>query len=137
MRTDVRIYRMMLLSTAMLLATIALGWWGVLFVAVAFAVIDRQWSVAAESGLAAALAWLLLFIANALLPGAGIVGQVGRAMSIPAPVLPLLTLLFPGVLAWSGATLAIALARAMGRPRVDLVGSIAMPLPDSTLAGKP
>ena len=104
----------------MLLATVALGWWGVLFVAIAFAIIDLRPGVAAEAGLGAALAWLGLFVVNAVVGGPAVIGLISRAMSLPAVVLPVLTIMFPAMLAWSGATVARALSRLLRRsPRID------------------
>jgi len=117
MRRDLLVYRLLLLVVAMALATIALGWWGVLFVAIAFSIIDRRWSVPTEAGFSAAVAWLMLFIINAVIPGVGIIALMGRAMTLPWPVLPVLTVGFPGMLAWSGATVAVAGAHLLGRSR--------------------
>ena len=118
MSFDVLIYRLLLLVAAMALATIALGWWGVLFVAIAFAIIDRRWSVPAEAAFSAAVAWLALFVVNAIMPGVSIVTLMARAMTLPWPVLPILTVGFPLMLGWSGATVAVAVAHLLGRRRL-------------------
>ena len=117
MKGTVRAYRLLLLVAAMVLATFALGWWAPLFVAVIFAIIDSQRTAPAEAGAGAAIAWTLLFVLNALLPGAGIVTTMGRAMGLPALVLPVVTLVFPMLLAWSGATVAVGVLHVAGRPR--------------------
>ena len=117
MTATVRLARSLLVVIAMVVATIILGWLGVLFVAVLFATIDRGSRVAGEAGFAAAVAWLGLFIGNAVVPGSGLVPLIGRAMGLPWLVLPLLTILFPAMLAWSGATVAIGIAHLLGRRR--------------------
>jgi len=117
MKRAVRLYRALLLIGAMMLATVALGWWGVLFVAAVYPFIDRRWSVPAEAGFSAAAAWLLLFLANVIIDGPGIVTQVGGAMALAPWALPVLTIVFPAILAWSGAVVAAALQRVLGRPR--------------------
>ncbi len=126
MTTRLLIYRALFVIAAMILATIAIGWWGVLFVAVAFALVDRRWSVPAESGVAAAVAWLLLFLVSSVLHGSALIGLMSAAMSLPAFALPLLTVVFPALLAWSGATAAAALAHLLGWSRQgDAVVTIA------------
>ena len=117
MTPGVRVYRLLLLTGAMALATVALGWLGVLFAAVAFAVIDHHRSVPAEAGASAALAWGMLLLINAVLPGTALLSLVGRAMGIPAVTLPALTILFPALLAWSGAVVAASVLEWAGRPR--------------------
>ena len=117
MTRRVRFQRLALLTLAMALATVALGWPGPLLVAIVFAIIDRHATVAAEACTSAAIAWALLFTLHAVIPGAGMVGLVGRAMAIPAIVLPLVTIVFPALLAWSGATAAVAILRGVGQPR--------------------
>jgi len=117
MKRLVRLYRVILLVGAMILATVALGWWGVLFVAALFPLMDRRWTVPAEAAWAAGAAWLVMFLANVMIDGPGIVAQVGRALTIPAWALPVLTIVFPAILAWSGATVVAALAQFLGRAR--------------------
>ena len=119
MSPPVRALRMMMLVAAMLLGTYALGWWGVLFVAIAFAIIDRAWSVAAEAGLAAGLAWFTLFLVNAVLRGPELIALVANAMSLRPPLLPALTVVFPAMLAWSGAMVTMALCQLFGWRRLD------------------
>ena len=127
--TAVRLYRFILLVLGMVLATFALGWAGVLFAAVAFALIDRGERVPWETARAAAIAWGCLLIVD-LIPsmfsaaaGPSMVRIVGAAMGMPLVVAPLVTLVFPGLLAWSGATVTVALLRLAGRPRMAPIGA--------------
>lgn len=117
MKRLVRFYRVILLVGAMVLATVALGWWGVLFVAALLPVIDRRWTVPAEAAWAAGAAWLVMVLGNVIIDGPGIVAQIGRALTIPAWALPVLTIVFPAILAWSGVTVVAAAQEFLGRGR--------------------
>ena len=125
------VYRFLLLVAATLLATLALGWTGVLLVAVAFSVIDRGERVPWESARAAGAAWGLLFLIHAINGLAGpeggrsAIATVGAVMGLPRVVPPLITILFPTLLAWSAATVAVALLHRAGRSRV--VGAQVVP----------
>lgn len=118
------VYRFLLLVGAIVLATFALGWIGVFFVAVGFAVIDRGARVPWETARAAAAAWGILFVMHLvpwLLAGAvgrSMVGTVAAAMGLPRVVPPLVTIVFPALLAWSAATVTVALLHVAGRTRL-------------------
>jgi hypothetical protein len=111
---------MILLLLAMIAVaalTWLIGWWGVLLAAVAAGAATHSrrgsaWRIA----LGAALAWALLLLLDAR---AGALGTLSRALAgvigVPALVLVLSTLAFPAVLAWSAATLAIAVRRQWSR----------------------
>ncbi len=103
--------RLAMIVGAMLLATIALGWIGPLFVALVLAVVDGRRSVPWETGTAAAMAWLLIIAFTALVGGFRPIGLLGAALQMPAIVLPLASVLFAAGLAWSTATLAAAIRR--------------------------
>lgn len=127
MSRSVRLQRLLLLTAAMALATVALGWAGPLIVATVFAIIDRHPSVPAEAGVGAAIAWAIVFVVNAIVPGGGLTTLVGRAMGLPTVILPIATILFPAMLAWSGATVVVALSGLIGRPRhAGVVGEAAV-----------
>jgi hypothetical protein len=102
MSLGTRIARMSLLIAAMALATVALGWWGVVFAAAAFGLIDRRDGSALDAGIAAGLAWALLLGVAA---GRGEVFEVARAVGgavgIPASALLITAVAFPAALAWS------------------------------------
>lgn len=83
------------------------GWWGVVLAAVVVGLLLRQdgggWRVA----LAAAAAWGALLLADATVgPFRAVAGALAGVLRVPAPVLVLLTLAFPALVAWSAATLA-------------------------------
>jgi hypothetical protein len=103
--------RLATIIAAMILATIALGWIGPLFVALVLAVLDGRRSVPWETGSAAGLAWLLIIVFDALIGGLRPIGLLGAALQMPAIVLPIASVLFAAGLAWSTATLAVAIRR--------------------------
>ena len=87
--------------------TWVLGWWAVAIVAIIAGAVmraenGRPWRVA----LGCLAGWALLLLMDA---AAGPMGTVARmvsgAMSIPSTALLLVTLLFPALMGWSGATL--------------------------------
>jgi hypothetical protein len=107
------IARVILLAISFGIGTWILGWWSVpVLAAVAGGLardIPRQ---AIAAGVAAAVAW------GALLAWTAITGSVwsfsrvvGGAVGVSGPLLILLTLLFPAVLAWSAAAVAQFVAR--------------------------
>jgi hypothetical protein len=72
-----------------------------------------------DTAIAAVAGWTLLLLWQALHGPADVVAtRVAGVMGIPALVLVLVTLLFPGLLAWSSATVARTMAtrRVRGRP---------------------
>ena len=105
--------RLVLLALAFAVATIALGWWAVPLVAVAWALVRRGESASGSAALAAAVGWagLLAWIAIRG-PLADLGRQLGGIFGVPGAVLPIVTLLYAALLAWSAASLAsIAVAR--------------------------
>ncbi|MEP6732598.1 MAG: hypothetical protein ABJE10_18285 [bacterium] len=108
-----------LVAVSMAGITWAAGWWGVALLALILGFVyrnesGRAWRVA----LGASEGWALLLIVDMVLGPLGHVARtLGGAMSIPAPALVLVTLLFPALLAWGSAALAAelgALARNRG-----------------------
>jgi hypothetical protein len=104
----------LLLAAAFAIATVVLGWWSVPIVAAAGAVVRRGiprtvWMAA----LAAALAWAALLAWLAARGPLGVLAtQLAGVMTLPAVVLPLVTVIFPALLAWSAAQLtSVAVAR--------------------------
>ena len=115
--------RLLLIVTAMVLATFALGWIGVMLVAVGLAIIDRRASVPAESALAAGAAWAALLIVRVMALSrvtgrAPLAATIAEAMGLPVLLPPLVTIVFPVLLAWSAATVAVGLLHLAGRPRL-------------------
>ena len=117
------VYRFILLVLAMMLATFVLGWPGVPIVATAFAGVDRGVRVPWEMARAAAVAWAMLLVIHLLPsafasgPGLSMVRTVAGAMGMPAVVPLIVTIAFPGLLAWSAATVMVAILHLLGRPR--------------------
>lgn len=111
--------RMILLAAAFGLATWLVGWRGVPAVAAAWGAVGwRRRGTAADSALAAALAWTALL---AMVAARGdllaFAGRLGGIFQLPGHAVILATLLFAAALAWSAATVAIALVRAIERVR--------------------
>lgn len=95
--------RVLLLATAFALATFWFGWWTVPVVAAIWGVLARGLrSGALVSACAAGLAWgaLLLWDASAG-PVSELAATLGTLMHLPPIALPLATLVFPALLAWS------------------------------------
>jgi hypothetical protein len=96
-----------LVAAAAALATWTLGWWGVAIVAIVAGVISRAqggrpWRVA----LACLVGWALLMAIDAAAgPFGTVMKTVSGAMSLPSAALLLVTLLFPALIGWSGATI--------------------------------
>lgn len=109
-------------AAVMAVLTWLVGWWAVPVVA-AFvgSVLYLRDGVAWRMALAAALAWALLLIVNVAGGRFGVTATtLGGVLRVPAVVLVLITLAFPALLAWSAATVAIALRRlAAARRRIS------------------
>ena len=116
MRVGIRLQRLVLIAVAIALATVALGWAGVVLASAVLGAIERRRSSTPwELGMGAALAWagLLLLVAGGSLPGAS--HTLGGAMGIPGILLICTTIVFPAVAAWSSASVA-QLAVNIARP---------------------
>jgi hypothetical protein len=100
-----------MLAAACAIATVVLGWWSVPVVAVAWALVRRGApSTSSLAAVAAALAWgALLASVAARGPFGTLATQLAGVMALPTVVLPLVTLIFPALLAWSAAQLTSAL----------------------------
>ena len=98
---------LLVVALAGAIATWTLGWWGVAVVAIVAGVVarargGRPWLVA----LGCLLGWALLLVIDAAAgPFAVVAKTVSGAMNIPAIALLVVTLLFPALIGWSGATL--------------------------------
>lgn len=102
-----------IVAAAMAVLTWVAGWWAVPLVA-AFvgSVLYVREGVAWRMALAAAIAWVLLLIVDATTGRLGVaVKTLGGVLRVPGVVLVLITLAFPALLAWSAATVAIAVRR--------------------------
>ena len=106
-------------ALAMAASTWLAGWWGVAIVSVVAGFAyrarnGRAWLVA----LGAMEGWIALLLIDALFgPMRLLTVTLAGAMSLPAPAVLLLTLLFPALLAWSGATLAAEAGRRLAPDR--------------------
>jgi hypothetical protein len=108
--------RLLLLTASFAVGTIAIGWLAVPLLAVAAGVLLRHVPrQAVITGFAASLAWGLILVWSGtqarIWPFAG---TIGGALGSSAIVFVLVTLLFPGILAWALASLAQWAAR--GKP---------------------
>lgn len=117
-RRTARLGRLGLLVAAITLATIVLGWLGPVFVGLVFVAVDGRESVPAEAATGAAASWALILLVTALSAGARPVGMIGASLGMPVIVLPLVSILFAAGLAWSSATLALFVRRAVVGVRV-------------------
>jgi hypothetical protein len=98
------------LSVVMAISTIVVGWWAVPIVAAIYGVNSRgQAGSGRTAALAAVLAWGVFLAWDIIGPAEAQAGLIGEAMGLPAFGLPVLTLVFPALLAWSAAHLAGAL----------------------------
>ena len=102
-----------IVAAVMAVLTWLIGWWAVPLVA-AFVggVLYVREGVAWRMALAAALAWALLVMVNATTGRLSVAATtLGGVLRVPGVVLVLITLAFPALLAWSAATVAIAMRR--------------------------
>jgi hypothetical protein len=103
----------LLVAVAVAAATWFAGWWGVAIVALVAGFLYRRdggrpWRVALGAG----EGWAILLVIDAFGGRFGSVATtVGGSMRLPAAALVAVTLLFPALIGWSGATVAATLAR--------------------------
>ena len=108
------------LVAAMLLVTIAVGWWGVPVAALGFAVADGRESAAPESAASAALAWALMLLVTVVGAGGRPLGILGSTFGIPGIALPVVSILFGAALGWSSAAVGLFIREGAGGRRRDL-----------------
>ena len=119
-----------IIALATAIATWILGWWAVAIVAVIAGAIlraehGRPWHVA----LGSLAGWALLMLIDAVAgPMRSLTTAVSGAMNIPAAALVLVTLLFPALVGWSGATLG-----ARGGPAAARSDAVLVDTPEETL----
>src|SRR5687768_12780403 len=102
---------LVVLAALMAAGTLYVGWWAVPVIAALWGLL-AGWRAhgtgrAGLAAAAAALGWAGLLVLDAV--GGRLVGLAdlfARTAGLPAPVFPLLTLVFPALLAWSAAALA-------------------------------
>jgi len=107
-----RLLRAVLLAAAFAVVTVALPWWSVAVLAIAWGWIAGHISKPIDTGVSAALGWAALLGVAALQGPVGVLaGRLGVLFHLPAAVLPAVTVLFAYLLGWSGAGLGKALSR--------------------------
>ncbi len=115
-----RIVKAVLLAEGFAVATFGLGWWTVPVIAAIYALSSSNSNRARIAALCAVGGWGTLLLLDAVKgPVGAMATRLGGVMSIPAPVLFLLTLIFPALLAWSAAKLMPSL-RGSSRPASSL-----------------
>jgi hypothetical protein len=104
---------LLLLVAAFALAS-WIGWWAVPLVAALWGflrpAVPRPILTAALAGLLGWAVWLLIDLSYEAAALGRLGSRLAGVLQLPAPVLFLLTLLFPALLAWSSAALACGLA---------------------------
>jgi hypothetical protein len=101
-----------LLTSCFAGATLAVGWWGVPVVGLAWGAwstheLRRRAPPARFAAASAVAAWVGLMLWNAIQgPVALLSTTLGAVFGVPGPILIVITLLFGAVLAWSGAAAA-------------------------------
>jgi len=100
--------RLILLSVAFAVATVAIGWWGVPLAAAVYGVISRkQRSSAIIAGIAGVLAWSELLLIDAARGPIGMLAHtLGGVLNTKPIAVYVLTLAFPGLLALTASLLA-------------------------------
>lgn len=100
-------------AATMAVLTWLVGWWAVpLVAAFAGSALYVRAGVPWRMALAAAIAWTLLLVVDATTGRLSVAATtLGGVLRVPGVVLVLITLAFPALLAWSAATVAIAVRR--------------------------
>jgi len=106
------------LGVAFAAGTFYVGWWAVPVIALAWGwLVGPTRRPATRAALGAAIAWMGFLAHDAMRGPAGRLARtLGVAMHLPAPVLVVVTVLFPAILAWSAAAVGAGTAPT---PRVD------------------
>lgn len=114
----IQLARIVLLATAIALATSVLGWWAVPLVAAGYAAITTaQRGSVVVAGLAAMLAWGgLLAVTAARGPVGTLATELGGVLQVGRPGVYAVTIAFPGLLAISAAVVARAIAYRQREP---------------------
>jgi hypothetical protein len=94
--------RLALLSFAFVVATRALGWWGVPLAAAGWGFLSDGHGLSAAAS--ASLAWAALLVRDAAFgPFGDLAATLGQLFHAPPAMVIALTLIFPALLAWSAA----------------------------------
>jgi hypothetical protein len=105
------IVKFVLITEAFAVATFALGWWIVAVLALVLGMtLDRTRGPVRYATLCAAAGWLSLLLLDAARgPLLDLASRFAGVMSVPTFALIALTLLFPALLAWSAASIGVAI----------------------------
>jgi hypothetical protein len=96
------VFNVLLAAALTALLTQAVGWLGLLVVAMLWGVLQKDLSSSPiQAGLGAALGWLLLLVQNDPRAFYGFARILSGALGIPAAALVFVTLLLPFALTWS------------------------------------
>ncbi len=107
------IRRVIVLALAMAALTWLVGWWGILLVSIGWGLVaERHTKPASTVAMAAMLAWSALLLLTAMQgPVWMLSGTLAGIFGLPAVVLLIVTVMFPGLLALSSAALTGELKR--------------------------
>lgn len=110
----------LILTATIAIGTMFVGWWSVLLLAAAWGALSARIGRATiEAALAGVVAWAILLAVTALEgPVWYLAGNLGGVFQLPGPMVLLLTVLLPALLAGAAAALFAAL-RGMIRRRRD------------------
>lgn len=110
----------LILTATIAVGTMFVGWWSVPLLAAAWGLLStRIGRAAVEAALAGVVAWAILLAVTALDgPVWYLAGNLGGVFQLPGPLILLLTVLFPALLAGAAAALFAAL-RGVVRDRGD------------------
>ena len=98
--------RVVLLAEAFAVTTFGLGWWTVPIVALVYAFVSHNENRARIAALCAVAGWATLLLLDFTKGPVNVMAEkLGGVMGIPGVVLLLVTLIFPGLLAWCAAKL--------------------------------
>ena len=106
-----------IVAAVLVVSTWVAGWWGVPLVAVVVGVaLSARRGISGLTALAAVIAWSVLILLDGASGRFGALARVvGGALTLPAPALLIVTLLFAALLAWSGAAVGVEIGRVTRR----------------------
>lgn len=122
---------MVLLTEAFGVATFALGWWGVPLLSLAWGLVaDRRTRPVLSGTVSAVAAWVALLLLDAARGPLGeVAARLGGVIGISPIILVGITLLFPALLAWSAASVGVAMRKAWLARRAEPAGDSVQPAP--------
>jgi hypothetical protein len=129
--------KFLLLTEAFAVATYAVGWWGVPVLALICGLaVEPKARPLSFVSLCAAAGWASLLLLDAARGPLGeLARRFGGVMSLPPFVLILLTLLFPALLAWSAASIGVAVRRMIPVSHAQTAEPAAEPIANAGAGG--